>query len=105
MARVNLTADERARKMHALFLRRLAGSQASIAAAMGKSESTISRLKNDEHLLDIFRMAAHGGLKLVPVELKCYDSRQLDALFIIARDQWVRADSVDDVLRFDEDPE
>lgn len=102
MPPVNTDPAFRARKMHSLILQRIHGSQSAIAAAMGVSESAISRFKGEQ--LEMFcRVLAHAGIKAVPAELKCYDPRELDALFVLARGQFDRAQSVDDVLRWEED--
>lgn len=88
--------------MHAFVLQQISAvKQAAIATSMGVSEATISRLKN-EHLELFARVLARAGLKLVPSEYKCYDPRQIDALFLLAREQFNRAKSVDDVLSWDE---
>ena len=47
--------------MHSMLLQRISGSQAAIAAALGVSESTISRAKNEqaELILQIERQAKY----------------------------------------------
>jgi hypothetical protein len=72
MAEASLTPPERACKAMQLVLQRLQepGSAVSVAAAMGVSESTVSRLKN-EHMEGALRLLAHLGLKVVPAEFKC----------------------------------
>ena len=74
MSALSLTPAERARKSVQVALQRLqAGeSAASIAAAMGVSEATMSRLKN-ERLEEVLLLLAHLGLKVVPAEFKCVD--------------------------------
>lgn len=80
------TAAERARKMACTVLQRLQepGRQVSIATAMGVSESTVSRLKN-EHLEPLCELLAHAGLKIVPVEVKCFPAEKVDALLTLAK--------------------
>lgn len=91
--------------MSALALRAISGAtQTAIAAALGVSEATLSRLKSD-HLEIVMRVLAHAGLKVVPAHYKCYDPRQLDALFVLAQGQFGRAKTIDDVLYWDEDEE
>lgn len=55
-----------------LVLQRLQepGTAVSVAAAMGASEATVSRIKN-ERMEDCLRLLAHLGLKVVPAEFKC----------------------------------
>ena len=65
MAASSPTPQERARKYAALIMQRLAGSQDAIAATMGVSGSTISRLKAD-HIDSFTAVLAHAGLKVVP---------------------------------------
>ena len=80
------TPAERARKGVALVLRRLQepGTQAAIAAAMGVSESTVSRLKN-EHLEGVAMLLAHAGIKLVPASSRCFDPDYIDAVLRLAK--------------------
>lgn len=82
------THAERSRKLHALILQRLQepGRQAAIATAMGVSESTISRLKN-EHLESFTHLLVLAGLKVVPVEKRCFDTDMVDALLLLSRDR------------------
>lgn len=80
------TPPERARKYVALIMQRLAGSQDAIAATMGVSGSTISRLKSD-HIESFALVLAHAGLKVVPVEMKCYPADQYNALVTLARER------------------
>lgn len=66
------SAPERARKTVQLVLQRLQepGTGVAVAAAMGVSESTVSRLKTG-HLEELALMLATLGLKVVPTEYKC----------------------------------
>jgi hypothetical protein len=72
IAASSLTPPERARKGAQLALQALQepGTAASLAVAMGCSESSISRLKN-EHLEHVLVLLAHLGLKVVPAEHCC----------------------------------
>lgn len=64
--------SERSRKTSATILQAVQrdATQAAIAASMGCSESTISRLLS-EHLDKFAGVLAHAGLKVVPVEHRC----------------------------------
>lgn len=72
MAEASSTPPERACKAMQLVLQRLQepGTGVAVATAMGVSESTISRLKN-ERLEECLRLLAHLGLKVVPSEFRC----------------------------------
>lgn len=63
---------ERARKAQTAILQAVQrdGTQAAIAAAMGVSQSTLSRMVND-HLETFTLMLAHAGLKVVPTSHRC----------------------------------
>lgn len=95
------SVPERARKMTCTVLQRLQepGRQVSIAAAMGVSESTVSRLKN-EHLESLCELLAHAGLKIVPVEMKCFPAEKIDALLIFAKAHLASIENSDS-LEFD----
>lgn len=73
MTAVSNTPPERARKAYLTVLQRLQepGTATAVAAAMGVSESTVSRLKN-EQMEVLCGMLAHLGLKVVPVEMQCF---------------------------------
>lgn len=78
------TPTERARKSHLTLLRALQepGRQMALATAMGVSESTISRLKN-EHAEAFCAMAAHLGFKLVPSEHRCVNPETFAAFELL----------------------
>lgn len=84
--------------MVATVLKRLQepGRQLAIASAMGVSESTVSRLKND-HLEGLCEMLAHAGLKIVPVEVQCFPPEKIDALMTFAKAYLASVESVDDL--------
>jgi S-adenosylmethionine:tRNA-ribosyltransferase-isomerase (queuine synthetase) len=88
---------ERARKYQGLYLQRVSGACAGIAAAIGCSEATLSRLKN-EHLETFCLVLAHAGLKLVPVEYRCFPEKEVDAILSLARAHLRRANTVDDLF-------
>lgn len=81
MAELSTTPAERARKAVQLVLQRLKepGTAVAAAAAMGVSEATISRLKND-HMEQVLTLLAHLGLKVVPFTFKCVDRESYDFL-------------------------
>lgn len=69
---MSCTPAERARKGVALALQQLQepGKAGAIAVAMGVSDSTVSRLKN-EHLQQAAELCAHLGIKWVPADHTC----------------------------------
>lgn len=73
------------------------GRQVAIAAAMGVSESTVSRLKND-HLDSLCKLLAHSGLKIVPVEVKCFAPEKVDALLTLAKAHLAGVESSDEMV-------
>ncbi|WP_431509878.1 hypothetical protein [Variovorax sp. DAIF25] len=58
------------------------GRAAGVAAAMGLSEATISRIKN-ERLEEVLTFLAHLGFKTVPAEFQCVDERTFAAFQIL----------------------
>ena len=74
MTDLSATPPERARKAVQLALQRLQepGTGIAVAAAMGVSESTVSRIKT-ERLEEVALFLACLGLKVVPAEFKCVD--------------------------------
>lgn len=77
----SLTPPERARKAEARIFQRLqeGGTAGSIATAMGVSEATLSRIKN-ERLSEVLLFLAHLGMKVVPTDFKCVDREAYDFL-------------------------
>ena len=55
-----------------------------IAAEIGVSEPTVSRLKN-EHLGNFVNALRASGLKIVPDTMRCYPEAQIEAIFQLAR--------------------
>ena len=82
-----LAPTERARKITCIVLQRVQrnATQVAIAAAMGVSEATLSRLLSD-HLDKFAGVLAHAGLKVVPVEVQCFQPDKVAALLTLARD-------------------
>ena len=74
-----------ARKINATLLQRLASvGQNRVATALGQSESTVSRWKDGE-LEKLASLLAVLGLKVVPVNQKCFDPQYIEALRMLAR--------------------
>lgn len=62
--------------MHSMILQRLAGVQTAVAAALGVSDSTVSRAK-DSSLELVCQIAAQLGLKLVDAERICLSQAEV----------------------------
>lgn len=88
MPAVLISPPERARKISCTVLQRVQrdASQVAIAAAMGTSESTVSRMLQPEQLDKFALMLAHAGLKVVPVEMQCFPQEKVQALLTLAKD-------------------
>ena len=73
------TPAERARKAYARVLQSIQepGSQVALARAMGRSESTISRLKNDA-LPSCLELLCYCGFDLVPEDAQPIDRSTVD---------------------------
>lgn len=86
MTPVSAPPAERARKAYLTVLQRLqdSGKQAAVAAAMGVSDSTISRFKN-EQLETLCGVLSHLGLKVVPVEMQCFPPERVQALLTLSK--------------------
>lgn len=76
----------RARKIASTILKATQrdATQAAIAAEMGVSESTLSRLMS-EHLDKFSQLLAHAGLRVVSSELRCFPPDYVDALLLMAK--------------------
>ena len=81
MSEVSETAHERSRKAHSLVLQGMKEiKQTAIAAAMGISESTVSRIKNED-LEACIQFLYHVGWKVVPQDHRCIPEVQARAWF------------------------
>lgn len=101
MKPVSASVSERSRKAHSLVLQRFASvGQVTVAEMIGTSESTVSRFVNTdlERSCQIF---AALGLKVVPIELKCYEPRKIAILMELARDHLNQLETVEQ-LSFDD---
>lgn len=75
-----MTPEERAKKGQTLALQKIAErTQVVLATAMGVSETTITRIKND-HMEQTLLLLAHLGLKVVPSDFKCVSRETYDFL-------------------------
>lgn len=93
--------DQRARAMASAILKacRNGATQTAIAAAMGTSETTLSNLLTKD-LEKFCLMLAHSGMKVVPVEMRCFPVDYVTALHTMAKMQMQRTSP--ETLRWDE---
>ncbi len=97
-----LPFSERARKNEQALLRAVASvGQKTIAEALGVSEATVSRMKDGE-FERFSRLAARCGLKLVPVEMKCYRPESIAAILTLAQERMDEIKTPDQLV-WDED--
>lgn len=95
MKPVSAAVVERARKFHSLALQRVASvGQNEIAEQLQVSEATVSRFVSGDleracHVISIL------GLKVVPVDMKCYPKDEIDAIFALARGRLNQVDNVE----------
>jgi len=80
-----LPVVERSRKTSSIVLQRWqeVGKQSAMAVAMGVSDSTLSRLK--DQLETFSTVMSHLGLKVVPVEHQCTHPGELSYLRTLRR--------------------
>ena len=74
--------------------------QADVASCIGVDSSTLSRLK-DCHLTNLCNLMASVGLKVVPLDMKCYNPAKVELLYQLARDNLVKSEQVDDFFHDD----
>ena len=85
---------ERARKNFSAIYQRLSSvGQVNVAKALDISEPTMSRLAEQSER--IARMLEALGLKVVPVEMKCYDPKVIQAILTLAQCQLGNATDVE----------
>ena len=86
MPSLSMSPVERARKISSAVLHATQrdATQVALAAAMGVSESTVSRMLAPDHLDKLALLLAHAGLKVVPVERICVDPEMYEAMTRIA---------------------
>lgn len=82
-----VSAEERAKRNHTAILQRLASvGQASLAKDLGCSEATISRWKS-EQAEQCAKALATLGLKVVPIEMRCYPPKVIGAILELAKER------------------
>lgn len=102
MAAVLNSANARARKNEATVLNRLASvGLENAGAAVGIDPSTVSRWKGKE-IPQLAILLAALGLKVVPVELRCYRETEIEALFALAKSRIERMHHAAELAEDDE---
>lgn len=82
-------APARARRIEAIILQRLAAlGLEAVGGAVGVDSSTVSRWKSRE-IPQLALAIAAMGLKVVPVELRCYPEEEIEAIFTLAKRRMV----------------
>lgn len=77
--------DSRSRKNLAAILGGLGSAgQVRVAEAIHKDESTVSKMK-DKELPQLARLLAACGLKVVPIDMRCFDPKKIDAILQLAK--------------------
>jgi hypothetical protein len=105
MAESSPILDGRSRKTLAAILQGLARvGQVEVAKATGKSETWISRAKDDDLKTCAILLTA-CGLKVSPVDSKCYTPEYIEHLRYFARIGIAKDDDTSSRLTFDEDGE
>lgn len=90
MSTTQLSQDQlvRARKNYAVLMQRLASiGNAPVALAVGCDEATISRMK-PEKFEQLCQILAVLDLKVVPTEMRCFNEKDIEAIFHQAR-RWM----------------
>ena len=81
---VEMGVPERSRKNCTVILQRLAEvGQVDVAAALGVSESTVSRSKDS--IETVSKLMAACGLKVVPASFRCAKPELIEAAFVFAK--------------------
>lgn len=98
MSLVSNDPRERARKMESFILRRLQepGRQVALSTAIGVSESTISRLKN-EQLNNFCLVLAHLGMQVIPEDVLAVDEHLAASMLSLAQQGWSQIRTVQDL--------
>ena len=98
-----------ARKNEAMIRKRLSRvGLSTVATAMGVSESTVCRMKEPDDKdgrSQISRWASAldaMGLKCVPVHFQCFDPKEIEALFTLAKGRIERMESAAELVWDDE---
>ncbi len=104
MAAVSPTPPENARKIASTIFQALSRTgQNQVAQALGTSDSSVSRLK--DQVPQIAGMLDCLGLKVVPREMRCYDERTLSSILELARQRMDQLKSAQHLAQDWEDPE
>ncbi len=74
--------------------------QSVVADEIGVDSSTITRLK-ETHLSKLCDIMAVCGLKVVSMDMNCYQRDKVDMLFLLAKEHLTRMEQVDDFFHDD----
>lgn len=104
---VSAELKDRSRKNQAAIIQGIARTGQQVAAdCIGTSVSTVSRWQSSEGtsmgLENIATLLAAVGLKVVPKDMKCFPSHEVQALFTLAKAHLARAENIESMLDFEE---
>lgn len=95
MKPVSAEVDSRSRKNLSMILNRLGSvGQVHAASAIGVHESTINKMKEKGDFERTSLFLAFLGLKVVPVEMKCFDVEQMEAILTLAKSRLNEMESI-----------
>jgi len=104
-----MAAGAIARKNEAMIRKRLSSvGLSTVANAMGVAESTVCRMKDADDKdgrSQIQRWAAAleaMGLKVTPIEYRCFDPKEIEAIFTLAKIRMSRVESAQELVWEDE---
>jgi len=101
MAEASPEARETARKAQSIVFQRLQSvGQVRVAEALGVSEPTVSRMKNDD-LPPVLLMLAVIGIKCVPITARCYAPETIEPLLALAKQRMAQLENISQ-LEWDE---
>lgn len=90
-----MDSQERSRKNLSSVLKALASAgQRRVAEALGVHESTVSKMKSEGEFDRFCLLLAECGLKVVPIEMRCYPEKDLVAILTLAKRQIEQMDGV-----------
>lgn len=91
------TPEASTRKNESLVIKALASvGQSCIATQLGVSESAVSRWK-DGDISRFCKMLTLLGLKVTPLEYRCYDQKTLEAILTLAQERMDQINSIHDL--------
>lgn len=76
--------------------------QEDVADCMGVASSTVTHWKEKDKAIEtVCNLMAIIGLKVVPMDMQCYNSAKVEILWALAKDNLVKSQQVDDFFHED----